>query len=136
MMKGFHALSSLPLEQVTEHYSRRVLFGEKEMIVWASMKAGAHAAAHRHPQEQMFWILSGRVDFRLDEERRSCGPGGLITVPGNVEHEMWCPEDPGASAAFEHERCLLDGCASVGTTVSRSPASSTSPASAARPAGA
>jgi quercetin dioxygenase-like cupin family protein len=41
----------------------------------------------------MFWILSGHVDFRLADERRACGPGDLITVPGNVEHEMWCPED-------------------------------------------
>jgi quercetin dioxygenase-like cupin family protein len=93
MMTGFHELATLPLEKVTEHYSRRVLVGAKEMIVWATLRAGAHAAAHRHPQEQMFWILTGRADFRLGDERRSCGPGTVIVVPGDVEHEMWCPVD-------------------------------------------
>ena len=93
MMTGFHELTALPLEQVTEHYSRRVVFGAQEMIVWATLRAGAHAKAHRHPQEQMFWILSGRADFRLGAERRSCGAGSVIVVPGDVEHEMWCAED-------------------------------------------
>jgi len=92
-MTGFHDLATLPLEHVTPHYSRRVLVGAREMMVWATLRAGAHAAAHRHPQEQMFWILSGRADLRIGEERRSCGPGSVIVVPGDVEHEMWCGED-------------------------------------------
>ena len=53
-MTGFHALRHLPEEKVTDKISRRVLAGDQEMIVWWSMRAGAHAAAHRHPNEQMF----------------------------------------------------------------------------------
>jgi len=93
IMKGFHALRELPEEKVTDKISRRVLIGEKEMIVWWSMKAGAHAAAHRHPQEQMFWMISGRMDFRLGGERRTCRPGDLGVIPGGVEHEAWFVED-------------------------------------------
>src|SRR5439155_344327 len=65
MMNGFHALRELPEEKVTDTISRRILVGEKEMIVWWSMKAGAHAAAHRHPHEQMFWMISGRMDCSI-----------------------------------------------------------------------
>src|SRR3712207_6973925 len=54
---------------------RSVLVGEKGMIIWASLKAGSHAASHSHPHEQMFWVLSGRMDFRLGDERRVCGSG-------------------------------------------------------------
>ena len=93
MMKGFHALRELPEEKVTGTISRRILVGEKEMIVWWSMKAGAHAAAHRHPHEQMFWMISGRMDFRLGAERKICGPGDVAVVPGGVEHEAWFLED-------------------------------------------
>ena len=74
MVKGFESLENLPEEKITDKISRRVLTGEKEMIVWWSMKAGAHAAAHSHPHEQVFWILSGKMDFRLGSERRMCGP--------------------------------------------------------------
>ena len=93
MVKGFESLENLPEEKITDKISRRVLTGEKEMIVWWSMKAGAHAAAHSHPHEQVFWILSGKMDFRLGSERRMCGPGALGVIPGDVEHEGWFPED-------------------------------------------
>ena len=33
MMKGFHTLQDLPEEKVTDTISRRVLIGDKEMIV-------------------------------------------------------------------------------------------------------
>ena len=92
-MSGFHALKDLPQEKLTDKISRRVLSGEKEMIVWWSMKAGAHGAAHRHPHEQMFVMLWGKMEFRLGEERRVCGPGDVGVIPGGVEHEAWFPED-------------------------------------------
>ncbi len=93
VMQGFHTLASLPLETVTEKISRRVLAGDREMVVWWSMKAGAHAAAHRHPHEQVFWMLSGRMEFRLGDERRTCVAGDVGLIPGGVEHEAWFPED-------------------------------------------
>jgi quercetin dioxygenase-like cupin family protein len=39
------------------------------------MKAGAHAAGHSHPHEQIMWMLKGSVEFRIAGERRLCGPG-------------------------------------------------------------
>jgi unsaturated pyranuronate lyase len=93
MMTGFHKLADLPLERVTDQYSRRVLVGDNEMIIWASLKGGSHAASHSHPHEQMFWVTSGRMEFRLGEERRVCEPGDLVVVPGGMEHEAWYPVD-------------------------------------------
>jgi quercetin dioxygenase-like cupin family protein len=92
-MAGFHTLKHLPEEKISDKISRRVLIGDKTMIVWWSMKAGAHAAAHKHPHEQAFWMLSGRMDLRMGAERRMCGPGDVGVIPGNLEHEAWFPED-------------------------------------------
>jgi quercetin dioxygenase-like cupin family protein len=92
-MTGFQALKDLPEEQITDAITRRVLSGEKEMIVWWTMRAGAHAAAHAHPHEQVFWVMSGRMEFRLGHERRMCGPGAVAVIPGGVEHEAWFHED-------------------------------------------
>lgn len=93
VMAGFHALKDLPEERVTDKISRRVLVGDKTMVVWWSMKAGAHAAAHSHPHEQVFWMLSGRMEFRLGDTRRTCVAGDVGLIPGGVEHEAWFPED-------------------------------------------
>jgi quercetin dioxygenase-like cupin family protein len=103
-MRGFHALARLPEEKVTDKITRRVLVGDREMIVWWTMKAGAHAAAHRHPHEQVFWVLSGRMDFRLGDERRTCVAGDLGVIPGGVEHEAWFLEDTEVVDVFSPPR--------------------------------
>ncbi|MBI4593899.1 MAG: cupin domain-containing protein [Candidatus Rokubacteria bacterium] len=92
-MQGFHAVKNLPEEKVTDKISRRVLVGDREMVVWWSIKAGAHAAAHRHPHEQIFWMISGRMEFRLGDETRTCVAGDIALIPSGVEHEAWWPED-------------------------------------------
>jgi quercetin dioxygenase-like cupin family protein len=92
-LSGFASLASLPQEQVTDKISRRVASGEQGMIVWWQMKAGAHAAAHNHDNEQIAWMLRGKMEFRLGNERRSCGPGDVVVIPGGVEHEAFFPED-------------------------------------------
>ena len=92
-LSGFAALATLPEERVTDKISRRIASGEQEMIVWWTMKAGAHAAAHKHAHEQIAWILNGKMEFRLGSERRTCGPGDVVVIPGGVEHEAFFPED-------------------------------------------
>jgi quercetin dioxygenase-like cupin family protein len=72
---------------------RRVLAGQQGMIVWWKMKAGAHAAAHQHPHEQIVWMLKGKMDFRIGNDRRSMVAGDVAVIPGNVEHEGIFPED-------------------------------------------
>jgi len=92
-MKGFYALKHLPEEKITDRITRRVLVGDKEMVVWWSMTAGAHAAAHKHPHEQIFWMISGRMEFDLDGEKRVCRAGDCGVIPGNTPHEAYFPED-------------------------------------------
>lgn len=92
-IKGFETLKNLPEEKISDKISRRVLTGEKGMIVWWSMKAGAHADAHRHPHKQVFWVTAGQMDIRIGSERRVCGAGDVGVIPGGVEHEAWFPAD-------------------------------------------
>ena len=62
---GFGSLKTLQEERVTDKVTRKFAAGEQGMIVWWTMQAGAHVAAHKHPHEQIFWMLSGRMDFRI-----------------------------------------------------------------------
>jgi quercetin dioxygenase-like cupin family protein len=103
-MKGFLSLDKVPEEQVTPLIRRRIVTGEKEMIVFWRMKAGAHAAAHRHPHEQIFFMLSGKMEFRLGDEKRTCGPGEAGVIPGGVEHEAWFMEDTEVIDVFSPPR--------------------------------
>ena len=92
-MKGFFRLDEIPEEQVTPLIGRKIVTGEKEMLVFWRARAGSHAAAHRHPNEQIFVMLSGKMKFRIGDETRVCGKGDVCVIPGGVEHEAWWLED-------------------------------------------
>jgi quercetin dioxygenase-like cupin family protein len=89
----FLSLLSIEKEVVTDVFSRRTIVGKQEMIVWASAKAGCHAKAHLHPNEQIFWILSGEMECRVGEHVRTCHGGDIVVVEGGIEHEMWVHQD-------------------------------------------
>jgi quercetin dioxygenase-like cupin family protein len=103
-MKGYLQLDSIPGEAIAPFISRKIVTGEKEMLVFWSMKAGAHAAAHRHPHEQIFFLLSGTMEFRLGDEKRTCRPGDVGVIPGGVEHEAWFPVDTEVVDVFSPPR--------------------------------
>ncbi len=93
VIAGFDKLASVPQEQMTDKIQRRVVSGNQGTLVYWSIKAGARAAAHKHPQEQIVWMVKGTMDFRIAEEKRTMKPGDVAVVPGGVEHEAYFPED-------------------------------------------
>ena len=93
VIAGHDKLASIPEERIGDKITRKVISGKQGMMVWWHFQAGAHAAAHRHANEQMFWMLSGKMEFRLGNEKRTCGPGDVAVIPGGVEHEAFFPEE-------------------------------------------
>jgi quercetin dioxygenase-like cupin family protein len=88
---GYKELAALPQEHINDKISRRVLSGKQGMMVWWTIKVGAHAAAHKHPHEQIVWMLKGRMDFRIGDEKRSMVAGDVAVIPSGVEHEGFSP---------------------------------------------
>jgi quercetin dioxygenase-like cupin family protein len=90
---GFSTLMALPEEQVSEKIRRRILSGDHGMLVWWSIEAGVHVEPHNHPNEQIVWMLTGAMEFRLGSDRRVCHKGDILVIPGGMEHEAWFRED-------------------------------------------
>jgi hypothetical protein len=63
------------------------------MIVWWSIGAGVHVEPHSHANEQIVWMLKGKMEFRLGSEQRVCSGGDVVVIPGGTEHEAWFRED-------------------------------------------
>ncbi|MGI6209175.1 MAG: cupin domain-containing protein [Anaerolineae bacterium] len=72
--------------QAGQGMSRRVLEGERLMLVEIRLEADAEVPAHSHPHEQIGYVLDGRVLFRIGGEERALGPGAAYSVPGGEEH--------------------------------------------------
>lgn len=104
VLRGYGSLAGVPEERVNDKITRKVLSGEQGMMVWWSMKAGAHAAAHKHPHEQIVWMIKGKADFRIGSERRTMVAGDVAVIPGGVEHEGLFIEDTEAVDVFAPPR--------------------------------
>jgi quercetin dioxygenase-like cupin family protein len=90
---GFSRFADLPEEQTVKRSAAAFLSGDQGMVVWWSIGAGAHVEPLSHPNEQVAWMLRGKMEFRLGSEQRVCGPGEVVVIPGGIEHEAWFHED-------------------------------------------
>ncbi len=86
-------LSEIPGEPITPLATRKIVPGEKMMMVHWQMKKGADSAGHHHPHEQLVYVLSGKLNLRVGEEWHILGPGGVVMIPGGVVHQAEVLED-------------------------------------------
>ena len=82
------------------HYSSArgpVMRSDKQEIAVVTFPEGTGADAHRHPEEQTFYLLSGRLRVTLgegdDAETYEVAPGEGSFHPSNVLHRVEALED-------------------------------------------
>ena len=83
---GFYGADEVALQQVSERITRRVVSGEKVMLTIHEVTAGTVVDLHRHNNEQIIYVVSGTMKFRLGEEEREMGAGDFVVIPPNAEH--------------------------------------------------
>jgi quercetin dioxygenase-like cupin family protein len=92
-MSYFHSLEGIPAHAHAIGQIR-LLSASQLMVFWADARAGTEAPLHSHPNEQITWLVEGRIDYQVgDEPVRSCGPGAIIVIPAGVPHHAWYRED-------------------------------------------
>ena len=86
----------MPKEKVTDQISRRLVTGEKMMLAHVYLDKGAIVPKHQHHNEQLTYILEGRLRFWIGEqgeETLDVGPGEVLHIPSNVWHKAEALED-------------------------------------------
>ena len=54
-----------------------------------TLKPGFHLTRHRHKKmTEIFYVLSGEVEFKFDDEHVVATPGTTINVPKNIWHDV------------------------------------------------
>lgn len=90
---GIHKLEDLPIRN-GRMGSSRVLIGPNLMVIWANISSGNHTPAHSHVNEQMTWLITGQMTYRVgDQEPQVILPGSVVHIPPNMEHEVWYTHD-------------------------------------------
>jgi quercetin dioxygenase-like cupin family protein len=84
---GYYSASDWPEVEAAPGVERHVLScGADVMVVQFKIAEGAEVPAHTHPHEQVGYVVSGRMRFRIGDEVRELGPGEGYSVPGGVVH--------------------------------------------------
>lgn len=83
----------ITLEDLGEGISRKVLAHNDNMMgVEVYFESGAIGAMHSHPQEQLTYVLSGKFEFIIGDEKSVVEAGDTMYKEPNIEHGCICLE--------------------------------------------
>jgi quercetin dioxygenase-like cupin family protein len=88
-----HNWDSVPLEVLSDLISRKVIWGEKEMVAQVFIKKGGVVPVHHHESEQISYVLQGVLRFELEGKEIVVRAGDVLTIPSNVPHSAVSIED-------------------------------------------
>ncbi|HXF29452.1 MAG TPA: cupin domain-containing protein [Chlamydiales bacterium] len=80
-------------ERLTDTITRRYVYGEKGMLVRFELQKGAIIPLHHHPNEQITYIVSGKVKVTIDGKDLIVSSGEVLIIPSNVAHQFEALED-------------------------------------------
>jgi len=109
----FFRFEGLPQETISPHYSSAAggtVTGDVIEVGKYSMPKGTGADPHRHPNEQIIYVLRGKLRVRVEQEERVLEPGDVAHFPSNQIHEVRALED----SEFLSSKNLVDGKGSRG----------------------
>jgi quercetin dioxygenase-like cupin family protein len=88
-----------------EGFTRKTLVhGKNTLMTEFILKKGAVLPAHRHPQEQTGYLVSGHMYLTIGDEEHEVRTGDSWMIPGNVEHRATIVTDSIAVEVFSPVR--------------------------------
>jgi quercetin dioxygenase-like cupin family protein len=93
-----------PVEPLSDLIGRQMLNGDAMTLARITLGAGAVVPVHRHPNEQIATVLSGRLRFTLGDDEQVVGAGESVLIAGDVPHAVEALEDSVVLDAFAPRR--------------------------------
>ena len=88
--------NEMPKERVTNRIDRRIVSGESTMVAHVYLQQGAIVPEHSHHNEQITYVLKGRLRFWVGDdfaEVVDVGEGEVLHLPSNVPHKAEALEE-------------------------------------------
>jgi len=90
-----HDLESQAWEEVNDRLARRLVSGDRIMLAQLRLAAGCMVPMHAHENEQLSYVISGRLRFRIGDEAREVivAGGQVLHLPSALPHSAEALED-------------------------------------------
>lgn len=87
-----------PVEMIPSLFRRTLGTTASAQVVEVRAKAGVVVPLHKHPNEQVGYVVSGEIELTIAGVPYLCQPGDSYAIPGSVEH----------SALFKLDSTVID----------------------------
>lgn len=88
------------LDVVTGVKRKTLAVGENTLMSKFVLEAGSELPLHKHPHEQIGYLVSGRIILTIGEESCDLQAGDSWAVPGGIEHKAQVIESAEAIEVF------------------------------------
>ncbi len=65
---------------------KTLVYGNKTLLSEFRLEKGSIVPMHQHPYEQTGYMISGRMNFTIGDEKIVAGPGDSWSIPENMGH--------------------------------------------------
>lgn len=92
----FHRWTDIPEEPLKGSITRRMISGEKAMLAQIVLKKGDTVPRHSHHNEQLTYVIAGKLLLRLGEQGEHVvvvAAGEVLVIPPNLPHSAEALED-------------------------------------------
>ena len=99
MSAQVYRLSEVPEDNPVPHLFRKKVSGERILLAHVRLEKGCHVALHQHENEQVAYVVQGRVKWTLGapdspDRRELVVEGGMVLhLPSNFPHGVDALED-------------------------------------------
>jgi len=91
-----HRWTDIPEEPMKGSITRRMISGEQAMIAQIVLKKGDTVPRHSHHNEQLTYVITGKLCLRLGEQGERevvVAAGEVLVIPPNLPHSAEALED-------------------------------------------
>lgn len=70
---------------------KTLVHGDRTLLCEFLLEEGCMLPIHSHPHEQTGYLMSGRINLIIGDEKFEAGPGDSWCIPGDKDHgaEAW-----------------------------------------------
>jgi quercetin dioxygenase-like cupin family protein len=83
---------------------KTLVHGDRTLLCEFRLEKGKVLPNHTHPHEQTGYLVSGRINLTIRDEKFEVMPGDSWCIPGDVEHGAEILEDSVAVEVFSPVR--------------------------------
>ena len=91
---NFFKESELKTKQILEGITLKAISGDKTMMTFFEFEPNAVIPSHKHPHEQITYVIEGEMEFTVEGETNVLRKGDGVVIPSNVEHSARVLDKP------------------------------------------